>query len=302
MSSRFKVSATALNLRAEPVIKPSNRLATLPNGHEVERLAVAPDGRWWKVRTVLNGATVEGFVASEHLTPVTEFSAPPGFTRLVAVHLAEGRPNVTRDSLGGAYAFPLGEPGQPRRNGTNAAQRAAALGQIVEWLDVERKKRYQPKGGSTYCNIYAHDYCYLAGAYLPRVWWRPRSIAELMQGHSVSPLYGTTVAEINANGLFDWLTEFGPDFGWKRTFSLDELQGAANDGGVALICAKRKDLNRSGHITAVVPESDTHRATRSGGAVTVPLQSQAGVKNYSYKPLKWWTNEKFRSYGFFTHP
>ncbi len=301
MSARYKVTATALNLRSSPEVRASNRIATLPNGQEVERLEVTPDGRWWRVRAVLGGAIAEGYVASEFLAPAREFRAPRAFARVVAVHLGEGRPHVTRDSVGGAYAFPLGEPGQPTRNGGGREQRVSALGGIIDWLDVERKARYLPRGGSTFCNIYAHDYCYLAASYLPRVWWRPRSIAELMSGGTVAPLYGTTVAEVNANGLYDWLTEFGSDFGWRRTFSLDELQEAANSGEVGLISAKRADPNRSGHIAAVVPETGAHAATRKDGKVTVPLQSQAGATNSAYGTPKWWTSDKFRSYGYFVH-
>jgi hypothetical protein len=91
-------------------------------------------------------------------------------------------------------------------------------------------------------------------------------------------------------------------FGWRRTFDLDTLQAAANAGGVAIIVARRADANRSGHITVVVPETASRRAERSGGDLTVPLQSQAGAKNFRYGTAgPWWLATKFSKYGLWVH-
>ena len=70
--------------------------------------------------------------------------------------------------------------------------------------------------------------------------------------------YGTTVSELNANSLYNWLEEFGSDFGWRRTLDVTELQNAANAGQVALICGQRTELNQPGHICLVVPETAEH--------------------------------------------
>ena len=84
-----------------------------------------------------------------------------------------------------------------------------------------------------------------------------------------------------------------------RTFDLTELQDAANQGEVCLICAQRNDLNMSGHIVAVVAETQTKQAARSGLQVTRPLQSQAGAVNFRYSTgvRAWWTDAKFRHHG-----
>src|SRR6185295_5460406 len=102
------------------------------------------------------------------------------------------------------------------------------------------------------------------------------------------------------NRLYEWLSDFGPEFGWARTFDATELQRAVNDGGVGIICAQRTDLNRPGHITVVVPETRQWKAARNAaGEVVVPLQSQAGVSCYQYgaRTPGWWTSDKYRAFG-----
>lgn len=113
--------------------------------------------------------------------------------------------------------------------------------------------------------------------------------------------YGTTVQELNANSLYQWLEEFGPDFGWRRTVSVTELQDAANSGQVCLIVGQRKELNQPGHICAVVPETQEHRVSRRGTVVTVPLQSQAGARNFRYGGRVWWTGSQFGRFAFWIH-
>ncbi|WP_188559691.1 hypothetical protein [Hymenobacter glacieicola] len=175
------------------------------------------------------------------------------------------------------------------------------LTRILEFLDVEHSVRYRPGKGLTYCNIYAHDYCHLAGAYLPRVWWRPTALAQLLAGTPVSAQYGTTVVELNANSLYNWLEECGSIFGWRRTFSTTELQAGANAGQVALICGQRTELNQPGHICAVVPELPRYPAARHGTEVTIPLQSQAGARNFRYGGYAWWKGRQFARFGFWLH-
>ena len=107
--------------------------------------------------------------------------------------------------------------------------------------------------------------------------------------------------ELNANRLHDWFEDYGSDFDWKRVLSLDVLQAAANNGEVCVVVAQRADLNRSGHITTVVPEHNGYNATRSAtGEVLRPLESQAGRINYRFysKPKAWWTDKRFQAFSF----
>jgi predicted chitinase len=307
-----EVTATELNLRSAPEVVPATRLASLPQGTAVAVLGDAEEPGWVRVRVALNGQLAEGFVKSEHLQPIARArgarSAPaarPRALALPAVHLREGRRDVTRARDEGR-AFPLGEPAMPRRTASRAEAKAEQLLGIVRYLDVEKRShaRYGPKTTATYCNIYAYDYCYLAHVYLPRVFWTRPAIQQLAASQQVPVRYGDTVRELNANALHDWLADYGLDFGWARVMDLDLLQAAANNGDVCLMVAKRADLNRSGHIVAVVPEHSGAAAARNAtGEVLRAVESQAGVTNHRIivKPTAWWRDPRFQAFSFWRH-
>ena len=301
------VTATQLNLRRAAAVSPANRIATLAQGTPVTWLTDAGGG-WARVRAVLGGQVAEGFVSAKYLQAVTARSLRAGLVpppaAVPAVHLQEERRDVTRRRDGG-HAFPLGETGMPRRRAADPRRRADELLQIIAYLDSERRShlRYGPKTTATYCNVYAYDYCYLAGVYLPRVFWTPPTLARLGAGEDVPVRYDATVRELNANALHDWLHDFGPAFGWQWVPDLDVLQAAANAGQVCLIAAKRKDTNRSGHIVAVAAEDRLRASRTAAGAVRNPVESQAGVTNHRLivKTSAWWRGAQFRSFGFWRH-
>lgn len=303
MSTNFRVGDRApqgLHLRSEPVVENRTKIAVLPLGHAVTKVAESQVAGWWRVSTTIDGVAVTGFVNSSFLSPADAFVPPPAVTAIAPVHLITTRIVKRGDKNG--LAFPLREAGQPTRTSGPGAQAAATMTEIVKWLDVERSARYAPTSRNTYCNIYAYDYCHLAGAYLPRVWWTAGALERLRHGQPETPVYGQSVTELNANSLFTWLKQHGDRFGWARSFDLTRLQDAANGGMVAIICAQHRLPNRSGHITAVVPETAQQKAARSGGNVVRPLQSQAGRTNLRYMTQQWWTRDTFRDWGFWTHP
>lgn len=289
-----------LFIRSAPVINESTKIAVLPFGQKVKKLTESSTLNWWQVSTDLHGAEIIGYVNSLLLTAVKDFVEPETVSGISKVHLQRNG-GVTR--INKAWAYALNEAGQPTRDtSASAANKAKALTDIVKWLNVENKShlRYKPIPNATYCNIYAYDYCYLAGAYLPRVWWMSKALIDLSAGKSVQPIYGKTVSEINANTLFEWLKNFGPRFGWRRTASIDELQEAANAGQVAIVCAANKVPGKSGHIVAVVPETGSNKAERDDGVVVKPLQSQAGRTNHNYQTDVWWIRlaANFREHSF----
>ena len=298
----FKVGNKAphgLFIRSEPVAQNNTKIALLPMGQPVTKKSVSGVKPWWEVSTTLQGTGVDGFVNSDYLVPAASFVQPTEHSSLSPVHLRSTN-NVTRN--GAARAFPLNEANQPTRNGVGTvSEKVKDLGKIIKWLDVEHKARYQPSASTTYCNVYSYDYCYLAGVYLPRVWWMPNALAKIIAGTPQSPIYGQTVEEVTANRIFNWLKELGPEFGWRRTFDLTEIQNAANDGQVGIICAQRVDLHRPGHICPVAPETSTQKAVRNGSAVTKPLQTNAGGHNWQYIARVWWTSNQFREFGFWIH-
>jgi hypothetical protein len=182
--------------------------------------------------------------------------------------------------------------------------RIADLHAIVALLDVEQSARYQPTAVSTYCNIYACDFSFLAGLYLPRVWWTSKALVDIAQGLAPPIVYGKTVQELTANALFDWLGEWGDEYGWQRCLDVNDLQSRVNQGAVGLISAQRADRSRSGHIVVVLPEAQGHSAERVGSTVVRPLQSQAGRKNKPYFSSQWWIDlgAEFRGVSFWVRP
>lgn len=176
---------------------------------------------------------------------------------------------------------------------------AESILQIINWLDVEKGKRWQPTKSATFCNVYATDFAHACGAYLPRVWWTPDAEKLILSGKAVKAEYGKTAAELSANSLFRWLA--GPHsewFGWKRTVSFTEAQNAVNLGSPAVVCARKKVDSSPGHISVVAPETPDLQAKRSNGEVELFVQSQAGAKN-EVRALagSWWDMKEMAEWG-----
>jgi hypothetical protein len=299
MSAVFSVIATTLNVRGAPVINPSNIVGRLGQGELVEQVGDSP-ADWLQIRS----SHVSGFAAARFLSRVDAPLPPPPATAAFIppqVHFPAGS-RSRLDSTDDRHSPLKGFQPQPRPPGQSDADRCAALHSIIRSLDVEHSERYTPTG-STFCNIYAYDVCFLAGVYLPRVWWMAKALLEISAGGNPGVVYGKTVRELNANALFDWLSEWGDEYGWQQCADLNTLQDAANHGAVGVICAQRNDLSRSGHITVVVPETPGRTAVHTGQAVVQPLQSQAGARNKQYFANQWWVDlrTQFRAHGFWAH-
>jgi hypothetical protein len=299
-TSSYVITSPALNLRSSAEKRSGNLIATLPQGHTVRKLDQANEV-WWKVQTDLKGQALEGFVNGSYLKSASQAKPLPTASKLGSIDL-KGKAGRRGSVTGRAYA--LDEPDMPQRDPSGGRDaKVNALRGILDFLDVERSARYQPTSTATFCNIYAYDYCHLARAYLPRVWWTDRAVAGLTAGEAVNAAYGTTIREQTANQLFDWLNDWGDDFGWVRVFDFSLLQSKVNDGAVGLICALRKVLSRSGHITVVIPEIAPSSALRSGTNVLIPLQSQAGTRNKKVFMRDWWVQmaDNYRETGFWYH-
>jgi hypothetical protein len=286
-----------------------NVIAHLPDGHPVRAATGRARNGFREVETSLAGANLRGFASAEFLKPAPSGTTitttipdelPPA-TGIVAVSMPRRAGTVTKRTAN-AGAHSLNERRQPGRNGTTPTELVAELEKIIDWLAVDKRyhKRYQPRRGLTFCNIYTHDYCHLAGAYLPRVWWTQRAIVDLTRGKTVEPLYGNTIREMRANDLFRWLRDFGSTFGWRQTGTLSKLQQNANQGGLGLIVARRKEDGLSGHIVMVVPETSAQARRNRAGEVTSPVQSQAGVTNFRRRTSgrKWWNHDRFAESAF----
>lgn len=313
---KVRVTEGMLRLRSEPVIsEPPQKNVTghLPDGQIVRVLSNVAKNGFVEVETSLMGALLHGY-ASKNFLESTDAAAsitlvtpqvPNPTNGIVAVY-ASTKPGVITKRRGIATALSLNEPNQPGRGGTTAEVLRQELAAIVGWLDTENPAylRYQPRDGLTFCNIYAHDFCHLAGVYLPRVWWTSKALIALAKGNPVEPKLGATTSEVVANELFAWLRDFGPTFGWRSTGTLTKLQTEVDQGAIGVIVARRKEGNRPGHIAIVVPETSVESAKRnSAGEVVAPLQSQAGATNFRYGTGKtdWWRGEQFADFSFWLH-
>jgi hypothetical protein len=200
---------------------------------------------------------------------------------------------------------PICDPSIPFRDLTDSATKRESIARLIDKLDVTTNIRYKRTVEDTYCNVYSYDFCYFCKVYLPTVWWTDDAIKKILDGQNVEAIYGETVETIYSSAIHDWFLKWGESFGWKRIYSLDEMQNKVNtNGGVGIICAKRKQKGLSGHIVPVVPETDVKKAYRENGVVVYPLQSQAGKLNYNYfaKARKdWWNNALYSSSVFYYH-
>jgi hypothetical protein len=312
------VDSSQLRLRREPKIdkaKPSaNVIAHLPDGHRVRWVSGKTSDTFLEVEATQNGAHLRGFAASKFLVKIAARGdipvvtpAPMAPTGGVIAVFAPRKASVITRRTEFANALSLNEASRPSRTGTTPEALRDELRTIIDYLAVDKAShgRYQPRSGFTFCNIYAHDYCMLAGAYLPRVWWSQDAIERLTRGEAVEPRLGATIHEQRANDLFRWLQSFGLRFGWRQTGTLSKLQAEASLGAVALVIARRKLEGKSGHVALVVPEAEEFRARRdAAGEVIAPLQSQAGARNFRFGTgtANWWNGEQFAESAFWIHP
>lgn len=200
---------------------------------------------------------------------------------------------------------PMVDPNIPFKDLTDVSTKKESIRQLIRKLDVTNSIRYQKTIEDTYCNVYSFDYCLYSQVYLPTVWWTEESLKKIKNGQKVEAIFNKTVEPIYSSAIHDWFIKWGAEFGWKRMFDLDEIQNKVNnEGGVGIICAKRKKVGLSGHIVPIVPETKMKKAYREHGVVVYPLQSQAGKLNYTYfaKARKdWWNHERYSSHVFYYH-
>lgn len=200
---------------------------------------------------------------------------------------------------------PICDSSIPFRDLTNSSTKRESIARLIDKLNPSVNIRYKRTIEDTYCNVYSFDYCYFSKVYLPTVWWTDEALQKILDGQEVEAIYGETVETIYSSAIHDWFLKWGSSFGWKRFFSADEMQNKVNsNGGIGIICAKRKQRGLSGHIVPVVPETDSKKAYREDGVVLYPLQSQAGKINYNYfSEVKkdWWNDELYSSYVFYYH-
>jgi hypothetical protein len=66
-----------------------------------------------------------------------------------------------------AGALSLNEPDQSVRTATTLEGLREESAAIIDYLAVDRSPTLDTRSGDTFCNIYTHDYCHLAGRRSP---------------------------------------------------------------------------------------------------------------------------------------
>ena len=163
MSAIYKVTATMLHVRRTPGIQPLNVIGNLGQGELAERLDdTGPE--WFHIRT----DSLEGFAAARFLEVTgAPAAAPSPRTAFQPVSANFPRNAGAKLSSTSMRHCPLADfTIRPRRTGQAIADRSAELHQIVADLDVANSARYAPVA-QTFCNIYAYDFCFLAGIICP---------------------------------------------------------------------------------------------------------------------------------------
>ncbi len=298
LPERMIVDAERLNFRTRPQVRPETRITRLAEGRAVapiERSDLGGERDWIVAEVDVESRPTTGYLAAEYLRRPAPSDGGEVDETIPPVRMHSGLASPDRAGSR-AHSLPLDEaPTRDPRAPDD--EQAESLVEIVAWLDVEDSDRYEPQSEATYCNVYAHDYCHLARAYLPRVWWTDDAIARWLDGESVDKEYGETVGEYSANMLYDWLAKWGGQFGWKRLEAPGELQERVNDGAVGVVVGQRHNRMHSGHVTVVVPEREASAETGADGR-TIPLQSQAGATNHTYRVARWWDASRFATHGF----
>ncbi|MEH2346999.1 MAG: glycoside hydrolase family 75 protein [Nostoc sp.] len=71
---QFQVTSDSLNIRSTPLVEESNKIGVIPQGYIVSKIKNSDNDKWWKIATILEGKTLEGFVVQKFLSPITKLS------------------------------------------------------------------------------------------------------------------------------------------------------------------------------------------------------------------------------------
>jgi predicted chitinase len=142
--------------------------------------------------------------------------------------------------------------------GDPANRNADTYADVIDQFAVGNNPRYAPRGGNTYCNIFAWDVTKAMGAEIPHWVDGAGNPTGVGQGR-----------ELDANGGHLWLQNQGPSHGWREV-SAEEAQQMANQGHPTV--ASWHNPGGIGHIAVVRPGEINERG---------PAIAQAGASNFN---------------------
>ncbi len=192
-------------------------------------------------------------------------------------------PVPTRPSnSGNGIPYNAGVPVSPPHTNSAGSRSADAYNQVIDQFDVGKNSRYTPyklNDGDTYCNIFAWDVSIAMNAEIAH--WVTWSDGKTPRDNN------TGNHELDANETFDWLANYGGDYGWYPV-SAKEAQSRANSG-YPTVGIKQAG---TGHVVVVRPETGTYAFSNQG-----PVIAQAGSTNYNYGYIR----GNYKNYTFYTH-
>lgn len=171
----------------------------------------------------------------------------------------------------GALTAPPSVPVSPGITSDSSGRSAGRYSAVINQFCVETNPRYavnQKGRGDTYCNIFVWDVTSAMNAEIPH-YYNAKTGEPMNRGDE-------NASEMNANAMFDWLKEYGGEYGWKEV-TAEEAQSLANAGRPVVTALKRPGAH--GHVQVVCPSKDG--AFNSEKGVTV-AQAGSNLTSYSH--------------------
>lgn len=137
----------------------------------------------------------------------------------------------------------------------------ATLVQVALQFDVATNPRYQPKGRTTYCNIFASDVTRALGAEVPH-WLDGR--------------------ELNCNATLPWL-----EANWREVSRADARARAAQ--GFPAVAIWRNPKGGPGHIALLLPHTTETRIAQAGRECFFDGRLERGFGSVS--PIRFFTHD-----------
>lgn len=166
--------------------------------------------------------------------------------------------------------FCLSDADMPKGNGL-----PESLINIAKYLDPKNSVRYG--GSKAFSYLYVYDFCYLAGCYLPIVWW----------GDANNP--NDLKVSFKACNQYYWLQEEGKEFGWKEVETEKEACDLTEVGHVVIVAALSKREEGDGMISVSLPSALPH---------DTPIQSMAGTGTVV---SPWYKGGLYKNYKMFVN-
>jgi peptidoglycan hydrolase-like protein with peptidoglycan-binding domain len=180
---------------------------------------------------------------------------------------------------------------------------------LIDQFHVNDNKRYEPRNGNTYCNIFAWDVSIAMGVELPRFvkvkLGHPEdptgeALGRTSKGNKVDPPMEATATELDANKLAIWLKSQGKNCGWEKLKTPEQAQKYANQGYMTLGIIDESP--KIGHVIIVRPMPEGMKYD-SGKGIYFAQAGKTNLKGAFFKEhfSKEYVEKEYNNYAFFYH-